>query len=123
MGRPECPYARRWYLSTPFGSIRLHQWYSSDDDRAFHDHAWWFVTFILSGGYTDVSPAGEQRMDRFSVAYRPANHRHTVKVDKGGCWTIVVTGPEKRFWGFWTKGRFKKANKYFLENGHHQCET
>src|ERR1700733_7651031 len=42
-------YVRRWYLETPFGSIRVHHWLHSDDDRAFHDHPWWFWTLVLRG--------------------------------------------------------------------------
>jgi hypothetical protein len=56
------------------------------------------------------------------MAYRPSLHRHTVSVDKGGCWTIMLTGPQVRKWGFWVKDKFVKANKYFLIWGHHHCE-
>lgn len=37
----------------------------------------------------------------------------------GGCWTVLLTGPEKRVWGFWVNGKFRKRNKYFYEHGHH----
>lgn len=121
LGDPTCPYLIRWVWSTPFGSLRLHHWLSSDDARNFHDHPWWFVTFVLRGGYVDVSPAGEDRCAAGRVCYRPALHQHTVRVDAGGCWTFLITGPEHRFWGFWVKSKFKKANKYFLEHGHHPC--
>lgn len=121
LGRPECPYMRRWVLNFGIFSIRLHHWYSSDDDRYFHDHPWWFITLVIFGGYTDVSPKGEERMKRWRMKYRPALHKHTVKVDKGGCWTLLITGSQIRKWGFWVKNKFKKANKYFLERGHHPC--
>lgn len=115
-------YNRRWYIETPFFSIRLHHWLHSDDARHFHDHQWWFITFVLAGGYTDMTPNGAERMNRFKVAYRPALHKHTVKVDQGGCWTLLITGPRIRKWGFWVKNKFKKANKYFLEHGVHVCD-
>src|SRR5215469_11962634 len=38
-------YLRRWGLETWFFSIRVHHWLHSDDDRAFHDHTWWFLSF------------------------------------------------------------------------------
>jgi len=153
LGNATCPYLIRWVFSTPFGSIRLHHWIASDDKRATHDHGWWFWTLVLSGGYTDVSDEGHERMTRGRLRFRPAEHQHTVEVDKGGCWTLVLTGPEFRFWGFWVrynhepantgpsprckhcglnegywktfvcKRRFKKANKYFIEHGHHPCAT
>ena len=115
-------YVRRWYVETPWFSLRLHHWLHSDDDRHFHDHPWWFMTFVLSGGYTDCSPAGEERMREGKIAFRPALHRHTVKVDPGGCWTFLVTGPKIRRWGFWVGKKWKKSNKYFLENGKHVCD-
>lgn len=122
LGNEACPYLIRWVFSTPFGSIRLHHWRASDDARNFHDHPWWFLTFVLRGGYTDVSPTGEERCSAGKFRFRRALHRHTVRVDAGGCWTVLLTGPEHRFWGFWVGRKFKKANKYFLEHGHHPCE-
>lgn len=115
-------YVRRWICETPFGSLRLHHWLHSDDDRAFHDHPWWFVTLVLQGGYTDCSPKGEERMASPKIAFRPAEHSHTVKVDKGGCWTLLITGPQVRRWGFWVGRKWKKSNKYFLEHGMHVCD-
>jgi hypothetical protein len=76
----------------------------------------------LRGGYTDVNPNGRERMTAGSIAYRPALHRHTVQVDKGGCWTLLITGPTIRRWGFWVGKKWKKANKYFFEHGRHVCD-
>jgi hypothetical protein len=56
------------------------------------------------------------------IAFRSALHRHYVKVNLGGCWTLLVTGGKNRRWGFWVKDKFKKANKYFLEHGIHVCD-
>ena len=115
-------YLRRWTLEFWWFSIRLHHWMHSDDSRAFHDHPWWFVTFVLKGGYTDVSPKGEERIIAPTICYRPAEHAHTVKVFPGGCWTLVVTGPKVRRWGFWVKNKFVKSYKYFYRFGNHQCD-
>lgn len=124
LGKPECPYLHRWVAGLGLFSIRLHHWHSSDDTRHFHDHPWWFLTLVIKGSYHDVNPTGVKDMARWSVAYRPALHRHTVEVANGGCWTLLLTGPEIRFWGFWVDGKkFKKANKYFLEHGHHPCAS
>jgi hypothetical protein len=116
-------------METPYGSLRLHHWLYGDDPRAFHDHGWDFWTLVLWGGYTDVSPEGQERMTPGTLRFRPAEHRHTVDVDRGGCWSLVLTGPHMRPWGFWVtlkdgSGRqaFRKSNRYFLENGHHPCQ-
>ena len=56
--------------------------------------------------------------------FRRAEHRHFVSVSKGGpVWTLLLTGPKKRNWGFWVNGKFKKANKYFFEHKKHPCKS
>lgn len=114
-------YLQRWYIETPFFSIRLHHWLHSDDDRHLHDHPWNFITIILKGSYTDVSENGKELMHIGKIAYRSATHKHYVKIDKD-CWTILFTGPKIRKWGFWIGERFRKANKYFFMNGPHTCD-
>jgi hypothetical protein len=70
----------------------------------------------------------KERMTAGKIAYRKAEHRHTVAVDPGGCWTLLYFKPDRRHWGFYVPRRldgrlkFKKANKYFLEHGHHPCD-
>lgn len=122
LGNPECPYIKRWVIDFWFFSIRLHHWLSSDDQRNFHDHPWWYLSLVLKGGYTDRNPEDSIRRTPGSINFFPATHQHTVLVDKGGCWTLLITGREKRTWGFWVGKRFRKRNKYFFEHGHHPCE-
>lgn len=57
LGKPECPYMFRWVFVFFGFSIRLHHWIRSDDKRFFHDHPWSFITLVLKGQYTDVSPS------------------------------------------------------------------
>lgn len=120
LGRADCPYAERWVLDLGAFSIRLHHFLHSDDDRAFHDHPWWFVTLVLRGSYIDRSPAGDDVLRAGSVRYRPALHRHTVVTE--GVWTVLVTGPQERVWGFWPEGKFRRSSRYFRKYGHHPCE-
>jgi hypothetical protein len=51
IGDPARPYLLRWYIwrSKRFGSCYLHKFLRDDDDRALHDHPWWFVSLILIG--------------------------------------------------------------------------
>lgn len=122
LGLPECPYVIRWRAETPWVSVRVHHWLGPDDDRAFHDHPWWFITLVLRGGYTDKNPDGADRLHAGSVRYRPALHRHTVVPDPEGAWTVLLTGPIIRSWGFWPGGvKFVKANKWFFTRQHHPC--
>jgi hypothetical protein len=108
-------------VETRIGSLRLHRWVKPDDDRAFHDHPWWFLTIVLRGGYTDRGPQGDDRLRVGSVRFRAALHRHTVIPGPHGAWTLLVTGPIARPWGFWLGGKFRKANKWFARYGHHPC--
>lgn len=81
---------------------------------------------MLSGSYCDVTPAGREWLRPGTLRFRPALHRHTIEVAPGGCWTFLWTGPHERFWGFWTPRsggeRFRKSNRYFLEEGEHPCQ-
>lgn len=128
------PYLRRWYL-IPRNSVLnvyLHHFQSSDDDRALHDHPWWFVSLILRGGYIEVSESAEGKMTalcrtsvldvrspfwRRCIAFRPATYRHRVVLatssdeDAGQpCWTLIVTGRRVRIWGFWCKEQLDPWN-------------
>jgi hypothetical protein len=100
----------------------VHHWLASDDPRAFHDHPWWFATLVVRGSYLDRSPAGDDVLHPGSVRFRPALHQHTVFPFPGGAWTVMITGPKTRVWGFHHDGKFVKANKWFAKYGHHPCE-
>ena len=123
LGLPDCPYVIRWRIETPIGSLRVHHWLSNDDPRAVHDHPWWFLTFVVKGWYFEESPSsGADHLKAPAIRFRKADHKHTVFPAPGGCWTILVTGRPLRTWGFWPKGKFVKANKWFLSYGHHPCK-
>ena len=123
IGPADCYYLTRWVFTFYFFSIRIHHWLHSDDLRYHHDHPWYFLTFIIKGGYTDISPDGDDVVSAGSVRLRSPYHKHSVKVNDGGCWSVMLTGPEIRTWGFWVNGKFRKRNKYFYEHGHHNpCE-
>lgn len=118
LGIEGSPYLIRWVLNLGFCSIRLHNWLDSDDLRHKHDHAWWFITYVIKGHYVNIDCIDNEDMKKGSWALRGAEHRHCVKVLEP-TWTIMLTGPATRKWGFWVNGKFKKANKYFFEQGHH----
>lgn len=122
IGLPECPYMRRWVADFGAFAIRLHRWQASDDERAFHDHAWSFLTCVLWGSYIDVSPDGDDLLTMGSIRFRNASHKHTVKILKPGTWTLLVTGPVVRRWGFWVNGKLHRRDRYFATSGHHPCD-
>ncbi|MEM7003508.1 MAG: hypothetical protein AAF529_22165 [Pseudomonadota bacterium] len=95
------PYLERWIIWFGF-TIRVHCFHKGDDDRAFHDHPWWFVTIPLRP-YQELTPDGqEQTLKRFRPQYRSAYHRHIVRlIQPGPVWTVILTGPKSKEWGFW----------------------
>lgn len=107
------PYLLRWYVipRNPVFNIYLHKFLRSDDDRALHDHPWWFVSLILRGRYDEVTAQGRKRRGAGSIAFRPAEWRHRVELlpdrayeSEASCWTLIVTGRRVRTWGFWCPG-------------------
>lgn len=129
LGLAECPYVYRWGIAIDrLFSLRLHHWLAPDDDRYCHDHPWWFLTFVLRGGYNDISPDGSfDVLHAPAIRFRSALHRHTVSPHPGGAWTVILTGPKKRVWGFWVpkangKLRLLTSRRYFWRYGHHPCE-
>jgi hypothetical protein len=115
-------YVRRWRIETPFFSIRLHHWLHSDDNRSLHDHPWWFISFIFRGGYTDQGTEIRSIHRAPSLVYRSAQHKHWVEVHLDGCWSIILTGPKVRRWGFWLKNKFIVSYRYFYKYGKHICD-
>lgn len=127
LGKPECPYMRRWvFILFGFG-IRFHRWYRSDDKRFFHDHPWWFLTLVIQGSYTDWSlnrETGAVTTDHLSVGsirFRPSSHLHCVDVPVGGSTTIVISGPHCRNWGFWVHDKIMRPLRFFSRYGHPPC--
>lgn len=118
LGPANCPYVVRWVVDFGFFSIRLHHWLKSDDTRHFHDHAWDFVSVVLWGNLTDRTASGNEKRRWLSVKRFSAEHKHMVVVEKPA-WTLLFCGKDRRQWGYWVNGKFRRRNKYYHEHGHH----
>jgi hypothetical protein len=101
------PYLYRWYLipRNKFLNIYLHKFLRSDDDRALHDHPWVNASFLLRGEYTEhtIKAGGIHFRELLSEGdFRirwSGKMAHRVEVSKP-CWTLFITGPAYREWGF-----------------------
>ena len=111
----DTPYLRRWYLIPPNRRLNIYfqfHFQRSDDDRALHDHPWAFVSLPLAGAYLEITESGLMLRTPGSVAVRRAQHRHRIRLltnpdgTERGCWTLLITGPHRRQWGFWCGRRF-----------------
>lgn len=118
LGKTGCPYVIRWAIVTRWFSVRLHHWLRSDDLRHPHDHAWWFWSFVLWGRVWDRTLGGDRERRWLSLSRFGPEHQHSVVVHRPA-WTLLLTGPERREWGYWVDGKFRRRNKYFFEHGHH----
>jgi hypothetical protein len=109
------PYLERWIVWLGIGTLRVHKFWRGDSDRHMHDHPWSFITFPLSPYYEWVDAGSKivyREVRAFRPHYRPAEFRHIVDDPAGPIYTIVITGPKKRRWGFWVNGKFVDYHDY-----------
>lgn len=111
-------------------AVRLHHILRSDFDRHLHDHPWSYITVILRGGYTEVTPwvehgpwrsltrdDGRGGYERFawygpgSILIRGRKHKHRLELPTDA-WTLFITGPKLQGWGFFVKGIKVPAREY-----------
>lgn len=124
-------YLHRWHLipRNPIFNIYLHKFMHDDHDRALHDHPWHSVSVLLKGRLREVLkqkiPApGEapivqrSRCPRWLVpVFRKAKTAHRLEVVTPTAWTLFLTGPRIRVWGFHIgKGRWLPFYKYLDPN-------
>lgn len=108
IGGAERPYLRRWWLipRNPLLNVYVHQFMRSDDDRALHDHPWANCSVLLRGAYVEHTIAAGG-VHKFEVLLAGAIRMrwsgrlaHRVELFDGPCWTLFITGPRYRQWGF-----------------------
>lgn len=127
IGGAENPYCNRWWIipRNRWFNIYLHQFVRDDDDRALHDHPWLNCSILLRGRYAENvflrrPAAGRYLPVTIGLARRPwrpvfrrpsTAHRVILPRDENHrpvpCWSLFLTGPVIRSWGFWCpKGRW-----------------
>ena len=97
-------YLHRWYIipRNRFFNIYVHHIMKSDDDRALHDHPWWSVSFKLWGRMYEILPTKFRTPRLFVPIVRSPRMAHRLVILPGeSCWTLFITGPRLREWGFW----------------------
>lgn len=112
-------YLERWWVipRNRLFNAYFHRFMRSDDDRALHDHPWVSVSIVLAGRFWEImpvdqdNPAGETYKllrSRGEIIIRPkATFAHRIQLIDGvdgqpmNAWTLFLTGPVVRPWGFW----------------------
>lgn len=95
----------------------LHLFLRDDDDRALHDHPWHWCSILLFGGYIEhtidaggihrrrrraapsIKFSGPKRAHRIELLHRSVIHPDH-DAGRVPCWTLFITGPRLRTWGF-----------------------
>lgn len=115
------PYMRRWWRikRNAFFNIYFHVLLRSDDDTALHDHPWWNFSILIHGSYFEhcIKEGGVHTKTKYgpgAVRFRRSgNFAHRLELERhpdnfgfglGGTekpvFTIFITGPALRRWGF-----------------------
>lgn len=141
IGDGECPILYRLTLiDAKRFKVMVHRFVPDAGREDFHDHPRSFVTFVVRGGYDDITPCVEclgsgrdctgdyvmdlpclpcdgsgkvvERVRAFAVRRRSAAHTHMTAVHPDGAWSLVVMGPFVRPWGFLRAGQWFGFREY-----------
>jgi hypothetical protein len=127
IGNASSVYMRRWYVipRNRLFNIYLHEIRRSDDDRALHDHPWVNVSIVLKGRYREIMPLTPPTEDhtlpyqiekwrtRGSIVLRRPTAAHRLEIEDGKpCWSLFITGPNVRTWGFWCPRGWKPWQQF-----------
>jgi hypothetical protein len=120
-------YLERWHVipKNRLCNIYLHKFSGSDDDRALHCHPWWSVSFLLRGNLSEVYNCDDdgyrieavRQIKRFRPVMRRAKHAHRLELHSGPAYTLFITGPRVREWGFHCKSGWKHWTKMSTADG------
>lgn len=98
------PYIRRWWVipRNKLFNIYLHEVQQDDDDRALHDHPWINMSYIISGGYNEITHKHQHwPLTKGQIRFRWPTHAHRLELLQGRrTVTLFITGPRVREWGF-----------------------
>lgn len=102
IGGDDDPYLERWWVipRNRWFNIYLHHFLRDDDDRALHDHPWLNCSILLTGGYREHVPGRAIDRRRWWPVFRRAVASHRIELTHGQVWTLFITGPKIREWGF-----------------------
>lgn len=122
IGGKDDPYLNRHWLipRNRFFNVYVHEFLRSDDDRALHDHPWLFnASWLIDGCYFEhtIREGGAMVLTPRKAGdwkFRWGRAPHRVELDgirleglcnEIPCWTVFITGPRVREWGFYCMER------------------
>ena len=86
-------------------NLYLHRFLRSDDDRALHDHPWFWCSLLLRGEYTEhtIAAGGVHRRRIYragSLRIHGPWFAHRIELHAGPCTTLFLVVGRCRTWGF-----------------------
>lgn len=129
-------YLRRWWVipRNRFFNVYLHNMLR-DDDAVLHDHMYVSLSLVLTDGLEEVwcrNPANRRYREHHydysrgdvydyltqrrtvcggDLVWRSSRMAHQLIV-RQEAWTLFVTGPRIKEWGFWCPRGFRHWSKY-----------
>lgn len=95
-------------IKTPLFSVKLHWIHRPDPDRDLHCHPWWFISFVINGGYVEYlseTPRCVRGRPRYVNFFNFKNKTtaHRIAEVEPDTITLVISGPKdyKKEWGFY----------------------
>lgn len=114
------PYMLRWHLipRNRWLNVYLHHVLRNDDD-VMHDHPFASLSLCLAGNLGEAYRKPNDALPFFrtmtcgDIVYRSATHTHRLYLeDDRPAWTIFLTGPRVRSWGFHCPKGWKPWREY-----------
>lgn len=110
-------------VQTPWFAVYLHDLRLPDTDRDPHDHPWTFWSWVLRGSYVETVydgvphvhsqyRASSRRHSRWSLHKMTTEKAHMIDSVGPRTKTLVITGPRRRTWGFWTADGWEPWQPY-----------
>lgn len=122
------PYLVRWHLcKTRWFRLFLHRILREDHDREPHNHPWpWALSLVLRGGYAEerTTPLGDPQVHPCISRLALATHAvgglnwigkrvyHRITSVLPNTYTLFLTGPRTREWGFLRRGEHVDWREY-----------
>jgi hypothetical protein len=122
-------YLRRWWIipRNNHFNVYLHNMLKDDDD-ILHDHMYWSLSLVLTDGieerYTldpertynlpqhgEDDPNWHRTIREGQLVLRSPCMAHQLIVHKPA-WTLFITGPRVKEWGFWCPKGFRHWKDY-----------
>lgn len=95
-------------IECKYFNIYVHTILQADKDLHLHDHPWSYTSIVLKGELVEQTRGNKfTNLKLFDVIERDAEESHKIfELKTPSVTTLFFTGPRKRDWGYWVKGKW-----------------